>query len=126
MKEQILTYCLIIATLLQGFQRLTIIVCFQVNQTYIIDNFCENIEKPELHCNGHCHLKKQLTQATEQEQNIPQNLKEITSTFYIQPNFSFYPLQYPQYQVDTPLNGFYLQSMLAVGITDIFHPPAIS
>lgn len=31
--------------------------------------FCENKETPDLHCNGKCHLTKELAQNEEQKQN---------------------------------------------------------
>ncbi len=31
-----------------------------VNYNYIRTELCENKDKPEMHCNGKCHLKKQL------------------------------------------------------------------
>lgn len=33
---------------------------YQINQEEITEEFCENKEKPELECNGKCHLSKQL------------------------------------------------------------------
>jgi hypothetical protein len=51
---------------------LVIIVLFQLRQLFIVGNFfiyqdeiteefCENKDKPELKCDGKCHLKKELT-----------------------------------------------------------------
>ncbi len=34
---------------------------YQLNIDYIIENYCINKNKPELQCNGKCHLAKQLT-----------------------------------------------------------------
>ena len=31
-----------------------------VNYDYIVKELCENKDKPELKCNGKCHLAKQL------------------------------------------------------------------
>jgi hypothetical protein len=34
---------------------------FELNIDYIIETYCVNKEKPQLQCNGKCHLAKQLT-----------------------------------------------------------------
>ncbi|WP_405569959.1 hypothetical protein [Winogradskyella sp. Asnod2-B02-A] len=34
---------------------------YQLNIDYIIETYCINTDKPELKCNGKCHLAKQLT-----------------------------------------------------------------
>ncbi|MFL1011156.1 hypothetical protein [Flavisericum labens] len=33
---------------------------YELNIDYIIETYCVNIDKPELQCNGKCHLAKQL------------------------------------------------------------------
>jgi hypothetical protein len=47
-----------------------------VNKDYISKNLCENKDKPMLHCNGKCHLRKQLAKEDKKE-NTPfsQNMK---------------------------------------------------
>ncbi|MCB0402744.1 MAG: hypothetical protein KDD41_11710, partial [Flavobacteriales bacterium] len=41
------------------------------NQSAIAEAFCVNKEKPQLQCNGKCHLAKQLEQVTENDQDVP-------------------------------------------------------
>ncbi len=36
------------------------VLYYQLNIDYIIETYCVNKEKPELQCNGKCHLAKQL------------------------------------------------------------------
>ncbi|NJX16717.1 hypothetical protein HC176_14595 [Tamlana crocina] len=33
---------------------------YELNIDYIIETYCVNVDKPELQCNGKCHLAKQL------------------------------------------------------------------
>ena len=35
---------------------------YELNQEYITETYCINKDKPELGCNGKCHLAKQLTE----------------------------------------------------------------
>lgn len=43
---------------------------YLVNKAEIIEQFCENKEKPQLQCNGKCHLAKQIVQV---EPDLPVN-----------------------------------------------------
>lgn len=63
-------------SLIQPFQKQFITAGFYLNRNYIATNFCENVDEPELHCEGICQLKKSLENAGEQEQEeIIQRLK---------------------------------------------------
>ena len=55
-------------TLLQPFQKDFITAGFYLNQDFIAANYCENLEHPELHCEGICQLKKSLKNAADQDQ----------------------------------------------------------
>ncbi|PKP15212.1 MAG: hypothetical protein CVU07_10940, partial [Bacteroidetes bacterium HGW-Bacteroidetes-23] len=39
---------------------------YVVNYDYISKELCENKAKPELECNGKCHLKAELANASEE------------------------------------------------------------
>ena len=41
---------------------------YSINKDYIIEQFCENKAKPQLTCNGKCHLAKQIAAVQEQSQ----------------------------------------------------------
>lgn len=42
-------------------------VNYYVNYTYISTTLCENKDKPQMHCNGKCHLKKTIAKAEADE-----------------------------------------------------------
>lgn len=42
---------------------------YAINKDFIATVLCINKDKPELKCNGKCHLTKQLKKATETDQN---------------------------------------------------------
>ena len=53
---------------------------YELDPIGFIENLCKNKDKPELACNGKCHLKK-VTENSSDKQNSPVNttaLKEIT------------------------------------------------
>ncbi|AVR44211.1 hypothetical protein C7S20_02440 [Christiangramia fulva] len=87
---------------------------FKLNQSEIIRNFCVNKNKPELHCNGKCHLMKELSlgSKSDKKQNtilaesfLPLFFQEYSyksrlyiSDFYRCDNWRFLPKDYSQIQ----------------------------
>jgi len=56
---------------------------YYIDQSGFIEQFCENIDKPEMECNGKCHLKNIVEKKTSNEKT-PINLivqEEITLFF---------------------------------------------
>ena len=51
---------------------------YAVNYEYISKVLCVNKAKPMMHCNGKCHLMKELAKAQETEKQIPSNKKNTT------------------------------------------------
>lgn len=47
----------------------TPVISYQINRSYIASELCVNQDKPELQCNGKCHLKKQLAAVNEEDQD---------------------------------------------------------
>lgn len=43
-----------------------------INYDYITKELCENRAKPQMHCNGKCHLMKELAKAAEDEKPASQ------------------------------------------------------
>lgn len=52
------------------------VVDYIVNYEYISKELCENKAKPELKCNGKCHLMKELAKASEDEKPISSDKKD--------------------------------------------------
>lgn len=62
---------LAVLVLLQTFSRELLVVDYQARKAEITQLFCVNKDKPRLHCNGKCHLRKQLGRATDAESKAP-------------------------------------------------------
>ena len=56
---------LVILTLLMFLKPIHPVLEYVVNYDYIVNELCENKLKPELKCNGKCHLTKELAKASE-------------------------------------------------------------
>ncbi len=59
-------------------------VAFKLNQSFIADNWCININKPKVNCCGKCFLKKEIkeNQESEKEKSKLPLLKETTKVLY--------------------------------------------
>ena len=67
----VLAFFLVGLLLLQTFSRELVVLDYQVHKEQITELFCVNKDKPTLHCNGECHLVKQLRKASDSESKAP-------------------------------------------------------
>lgn len=97
---------------------------YVINYDYITKELCENKEKPELKCNGKCHLKKELANASETENaTLPSEKKhnpsievlflESIETFQLNPTIEM--IQRNNYN--------YISLYTLLESYAIFHPP---
>jgi hypothetical protein len=121
--KQIVCLILVALVLLQTFGTTIVLTDYQINKEYIAKVLCINKSKPKMHCNGKCHLKKELNKA-EKKENSPANpLKEKSEIQLFSQHYSslelFTSIQttHNKYISDYsfPLSDKYLDS--------IFHPP---
>ena len=64
---------------------MVLISSYLLGQEYITQKFCVNKEKPELKCNGKCHLKDAIAQSSNQtdEKNSHLTVEILFSIFYM-------------------------------------------
>jgi len=61
---------------------------YEINKKYIAEVLCKNKDRPEMHCNGKCYLKKQLKKANDIPENEPLsntsvvNIRELITLLY--------------------------------------------
>ena len=103
------------------------VVDYIVNYEYISKVLCVNKAKPMMHCNGKCHLMKELAKAAETEnpkssdkkQNMPIQevlfFKEIKSFSIVSFGFS----------TESKINSSYLELYSYLNTNSVFHPPTI-
>ncbi len=51
---------LFICVVAASFSKWLLIAAYVANEKYVASTLCENRNKPQSHCNGHCYLGKQL------------------------------------------------------------------
>ncbi|HWB64973.1 MAG TPA: hypothetical protein VG603_15755 [Chitinophagales bacterium] len=112
---------LLSALLAQTSVNLLLFASYEVNKTYIATHLCENRDKPQLHCNGHCHLVKELNNEEKKDQSPAGNLKE----HYEMPLFSETSYCQVPLVIAQPVNFIpaYLIKPYSTILYSVFHPP---
>ncbi len=108
---------------LHAFQMSMIVLNYEYNQEVFVRLFCENQDKPELHCNGQCFLKDSIDQA-KQDQNTNNNEQEIKLTWsqFCPQNEEITHFSHQGNDLYT-FSPYLVQAHLLLLPTGVFHPP---
>ncbi len=105
------------------------VIDYIVNYNYIRTELCENRDKPEMHCNGKCYLKKQLKKAHSQPySNAPETtLPSGLFKDYPISTLDFFSFAFKNNSTDVTQNTdfHYLRHYKYNFTQDIFHPPSL-
>lgn len=102
----------------QTFQTAIVEADFYINQEWIAASLCENKDKPEMECEGHCQLKKKLEKKDKQS-DTQERRHEINP--FISPALSETDPSTPRATVATNImQDAHLPNQF---VSDIFHPP---
>ena len=74
--KKLLAILLAFSIISQNLVNVAIGIYYHVNKEYISKQLCENRNNPQIHCNGHCYLSKQLQKAEHGEKQSAQLIKE--------------------------------------------------
>jgi hypothetical protein len=69
--KRFLAFFLTALMLLQTLGQEVLVLDYQLNKAKITAQFCVNKARPQLHCNGKCHLAKQLRKADGGDKKAP-------------------------------------------------------
>lgn len=96
-----------------------------INYNYIVKELCENKEKPQLHCNGKCHLKKELAKSSESEKPLSQKkLYESEHQLVFLQQLDEY-IQILSEIPDNKISSKYSNLYLALYPPNVFRPPTV-
>ncbi|HVI43958.1 MAG TPA: hypothetical protein VM802_03795 [Chitinophaga sp.] len=62
--------------------RYFVMLDFYINQDYIARNLCVNRDKPQMHCNGKCHLRSRLNEEDRKNQENPERKTDNRSEIF--------------------------------------------
>lgn len=96
---------------------------YHIDTIGFIEAFCVNQEKPELKCNGKCHLKK-ISKAQDKDQKTPESIvdfKELLLFTMVMEPIVFQQKILLKKQNPNTYHNLYSYS----NINDCFHPPKV-
>jgi len=100
---------------------------YVINYEYISEVLCVNKEKPELKCNGKCHLMQELAKASEDEKPISDKKahhSEVEILFFEQLNSFCFSAKNAIIVKTIP--SFYSNLYNHISCDLIFHPPSLN
>ena len=86
--NKLIVFLLIVGIGFQSAGKLLVLAWYQVNKTYIAQKLCENRNKPKMHCNGKCQLRKkmqQLDQESPSNSSVPVKIDKIAILEFLLP-----------------------------------------
>ena len=102
------------------------VVDYVVNYEYIVNVLCENKDRPEMECNGKCHLGKELAKEAGANQKNPFNGKTSKTEipqFIISENVSEYSFAAENELVSIENIGYKTNLNSSLFTFKILHPP---
>lgn len=119
--KTILTITLAVLLFAQGLVKTYILVSYEVNKAEIARTLCENRNKPKMHCNGKCHLKKQLDEQERREAPAAPNFSENSEVIFCNIFHTAIPVPATS---DFSHSGLVPDHRPLLLSGDIFHPPS--
>ena len=99
---------------------------YELRKDYIIQNYCVNKERPELHCDGKCYLSQRIQQAQAQDEQRATNqfISELFSLETVEIN-TFFSFTMGDFIVlaEEQANYVYEVHFPSMRGQSIFHPP---
>ncbi len=128
MKQKIVSYILLFFYLWIVVYPAIPMLDYAINYHYYAEEVCINKDKPEMHCNGQCHLKKEIKKIYN-EDSTPDNKKNILPELKLKEytSFNFQNIITEYYKKLYILNttDLFINKRLCKGyLSPIFRPPA--
>ncbi|MGO3182408.1 MAG: hypothetical protein ACTIJ9_06195 [Aequorivita sp.] len=100
---------------------------YVANYDYIVTTLCENRDKPELECNGKCHLSKELAKEAGADDKNPLNKTSKTEIpqFIISEDIQEYAFVSETDITSTEKTGYKSNLSASLYISKILHPPQL-
>ena len=121
--KKIFSYILFLTLVIRPAYNVGNIAYYELNIDYIIENYCVNKEKPELQCNGKCHLKNQLAVTdTKGEQSFVNSLFKTFVPVYFQ---EYKSISFIKNDIIVLNNWAYSNAFNSIYSDQLDHPPQV-
>jgi hypothetical protein len=87
--NRLLAFFLVGLVLLQTLGREVLVLDYQLNKAQITALYCVNKARPQLHCNGKCHLAQQLRKADGTDKKSPAGPATAKVKYEVLPTAAF-------------------------------------
>ena len=121
--RRVISLSLLAVFLLHTLSKVFVHAEYLLHRDFIAKNLCENRDDARLHCNGQCHLRKQLEKQDEKEQTP------------VSPGDEKREIQLFSQQVECPnifsgvivhmVSQYYVTSLSEEHLHAVFHPPTV-
>lgn len=102
------------------------LVEYIVNYDYIVENLCENKDKPMLNCNGKCYLAKKFAQESEEKEKNPFDSKLSKLELPIINSIDQQIISLPFFESTVNQYEWHSRMNSTLYAQDILHPPQSS
>jgi len=100
------------------------VLYYQTHINEIVEKYCVNKEKPQLQCNGKCHLAKQISFSAADEET--QQITKISTAFYPVFYQEIKHINMVNYSIKLPLTYFtYCSRYTYLSVEHIHKPPIV-
>lgn len=120
--KRFITYLFLGAFLLHSASRMIVYFNYWLNQEFIAQNLCENREKPQMECNGKCHLKKELNKDDERKEKDNKQQVEINLLLF-QDHHTVISFEESAFIEDQTHCTFVILQKTTGFQSPVFHPP---
>jgi hypothetical protein len=122
----IFSLIIIVSMFFQTMKFSYLVVEFITNNEAFTEKYCANKKKPELKCNGKCHLNKEVKKTTESNKSLPSEKSEnrnfLVEILFYQESKILHTFVY-FLAINKKINFYYLNRYNPIFTTKLFHPP---
>lgn len=121
--KRVFSFIFLLLFLSASLHQATLLGVYLLNQDFITETFCVNKDKPELSCNGKCHLKDMVAMAEDDKAGDSQ----LGIEFTMLPVFFEKTEAYmPKPSFNSVKTSYVIQVLFASYHHGAFHPPEIA
>lgn len=121
--KQVVSIMLILLLGAQCLIQLGLVASYQLHKEYIVKSLCNNRNRPEMHCEGKCFLKKKLAEAEKNERQASGIEKQLEiPLFLIAVDELTSVVSFVMAESNISLIANYKHIIYA----NIFHPPSVA
>lgn len=118
-KPVILIWAMVFVLLAGSMKNALVLNFYLLDNSDFIEFFCENKDKPQMHCNGNCQLSK-IADRQDEKKDFPVIVQLTNELVFYSEKFEF---EFPEQLIQTTHTFWYLSKLYTVDLEKHFPPP---